>query len=206
MKKKQLCRYTNQRETWSPFSCFTMTFVGLLFTCLTDWSLRCFLAGVTRGWIIQEESLCAFAWTAHSWHRPFNKVLALFSAAPSLFLLLLENTNFAIPYFPLMYELLASLTHLACLIVFCQAERENPGLTQDIIMKILEKKNVQINFTESLLRMAADDVEGEHMRKRAIVVQIQVCRWCSCMPLLSPVVLFYPDFSSLLALCICPFI
>ena len=41
-----------------------------------------------------------------------------------------------------------------------QAERENPGLTQDIIMKILEKKNVQINFTESLLRMAADDVEG----------------------------------------------
>lgn len=46
---------------------------------------------------------------------------------------------------------------------FCQAERENPGLTQDIIMKILEKKNVQINFTESLLRMAADDVEGERL-------------------------------------------
>lgn len=44
-----------------------------------------------------------------------------------------------------------------------QAERENPGLTQDIIMKILEKKNVQINFTESLLRMAADDVEGERL-------------------------------------------
>ncbi len=42
----------------------------------------------------------------------------------------------------------------------CQAEKENPGLTQDIIMKILEKKNVEINFTESLLRMAADDVEG----------------------------------------------
>lgn len=31
-------------------------------------------------------------------------------------------------------------------------------------MKILEKKNVQINFTESLLRMAADDVEGECYR------------------------------------------
>jgi len=44
--------------------------------------------------------------------------------------------------------------------VCVQAERENPGLTQDIIMKVLEKKNVQINFTESLLRMAADDVEG----------------------------------------------
>lgn len=28
-------------------------------------------------------------------------------------------------------------------------------------MKILEKKSVEINFTESLLRMAADDVEGE---------------------------------------------
>ncbi|KAJ3613260.1 hypothetical protein NHX12_019510 [Muraenolepis orangiensis] len=42
---------------------------------------------------------------------------------------------------------------------FIKAERENPGLTQDIIMKILEKKNVQINFTESLLRMAAEDVE-----------------------------------------------
>lgn len=32
-------------------------------------------------------------------------------------------------------------------------------------MKILEKKNVQINFTESLLRMAADDVEGEHLHR-----------------------------------------
>ncbi|CAB1327844.1 unnamed protein product [Coregonus sp. 'balchen'] len=42
---------------------------------------------------------------------------------------------------------------------FIKAERENPGLTQDIIMKILEKKNVQINYTESLLRMAADEVE-----------------------------------------------
>lgn len=46
-----------------------------------------------------------------------------------------------------------------------QAEKENPGLTQDIIMKILEKKSVEVNFTESLLRMAADDVEG--MGKRA---------------------------------------
>lgn len=54
-----------------------------------------------------------------------------------------------------MNELLLSMP-------LCQAERENPGLIQDIIMKILEKKNVQINFTESLLRMAADDVEGEH--------------------------------------------
>ncbi|CAB1349285.1 unnamed protein product [Coregonus sp. 'balchen'] len=42
---------------------------------------------------------------------------------------------------------------------FIKAERENPGLTQDIIMKILEKKKVEVNFTEALLRMAADDVE-----------------------------------------------
>ncbi|XP_048961585.1 programmed cell death protein 10 isoform X2 [Canis lupus baileyi] len=45
------------------------------------------------------------------------------------------------------------------------AEKENPGLTQDIIMKILEKKSVEVNFTESLLRMAADDVE-EYMIER----------------------------------------
>lgn len=29
-------------------------------------------------------------------------------------------------------------------------------------MKILEKKSVDVNFTESLLRMAADDVEGKN--------------------------------------------
>lgn len=46
-----------------------------------------------------------------------------------------------------------------------QAEKENPGLTQDIIMKILEKKSVDVNFTESLLRMAADDVEGNMLNK-----------------------------------------
>ncbi|KAK1785173.1 hypothetical protein P4O66_018590 [Electrophorus voltai] len=46
-----------------------------------------------------------------------------------------------------------------------QAEKENPGLTQEIIMKILEKKSVEVNFTESLLRMAADDVE-EYMIDR----------------------------------------
>ncbi|XP_029923413.1 programmed cell death protein 10-A [Myripristis murdjan] len=42
---------------------------------------------------------------------------------------------------------------------FIKAEKENPGLTQDIIIKILEKKNLEISYTESLLRMAADDVE-----------------------------------------------
>lgn len=60
---------------------------------------------------------------------------------------------------------------------FCQAERENPGLTQDIIMKILEKKNVQINFTESLLRMAADDVEGVYRRVMANFSGVVVKEW-----------------------------
>uniref|UniRef100_A0A672YP62 Programmed cell death protein 10 dimerisation domain-containing protein n=1 Tax=Sphaeramia orbicularis TaxID=375764 RepID=A0A672YP62_9TELE len=43
--------------------------------------------------------------------------------------------------------------------VFNQAEKENPGLTQDIVVKILEKKRLEINYNECLLRMAADDVE-----------------------------------------------
>ncbi|XP_075400846.1 programmed cell death protein 10-like [Tenrec ecaudatus] len=42
---------------------------------------------------------------------------------------------------------------------FIKTEKENPGLTQDIIMKILEKESVDVNSTESLLRLAADDVE-----------------------------------------------
>uniref|UniRef100_A0A4W3KGB2 Programmed cell death 10a n=1 Tax=Callorhinchus milii TaxID=7868 RepID=A0A4W3KGB2_CALMI len=48
---------------------------------------------------------------------------------------------------------------------FIKAEKENPGLTQEIITKILEKKSVEVNFTESLLRMASDDVE-EYMIDR----------------------------------------
>lgn len=48
----------------------------------------------------------------------------------------------------------------SCVFVCFKAEKENPGLTQDIVMKILEKKNLKIDFSESLLRMAADDVEG----------------------------------------------
>ncbi|XP_041663962.1 programmed cell death protein 10-A [Cheilinus undulatus] len=42
---------------------------------------------------------------------------------------------------------------------FIKAERENPGLTQDIVIKILEKKKLRINYNECLLRMAGDDVE-----------------------------------------------
>uniref|UniRef100_A0A8C4DAB5 Programmed cell death 10a n=1 Tax=Dicentrarchus labrax TaxID=13489 RepID=A0A8C4DAB5_DICLA len=46
-----------------------------------------------------------------------------------------------------------------CMFVCFKAEKENPGLTQNIIMKILEKKNLKVNYNEALLRMAADDVE-----------------------------------------------
>ncbi|XP_026154847.1 programmed cell death protein 10-A [Mastacembelus armatus] len=42
---------------------------------------------------------------------------------------------------------------------FIKAEKENPGLTQDIVMKIVEKKNLKVNYSESLLRMTAEDVE-----------------------------------------------
>ncbi|XP_053278680.1 programmed cell death protein 10 isoform X2 [Pleuronectes platessa] len=42
---------------------------------------------------------------------------------------------------------------------FMKAEKESPGLTQDIVIKVLEKKKLKINYSESLLRMAADDVE-----------------------------------------------
>lgn len=167
MKEKQLCRSPNQREMWSPYSCFTMTFVGLLFTCLTDWCLYCppLLPGWcnSRNWIIQGESFCAFIWTAHSGHLTSNEVPALFSAALRLFARFCRRRPTV-----LHCIFLSRVSRLLLLLpLFCQAERENPGLTQDIIMKILEKKNVQINFTESLLRMAADDVEGEYMRERS---------------------------------------
>ncbi|XP_029963939.1 programmed cell death protein 10-A-like [Salarias fasciatus] len=49
---------------------------------------------------------------------------------------------------------------------FEKAEKGNPGLTQDIIMKILEKRNLKINYCESLLRMAAEDVEDFRIDRR----------------------------------------
>uniref|UniRef100_A0A8C8JUN9 Programmed cell death protein 10 dimerisation domain-containing protein n=1 Tax=Oncorhynchus tshawytscha TaxID=74940 RepID=A0A8C8JUN9_ONCTS len=59
--------------------------------------------------------------------------------------------------YPVFHEL--ERVNLSAAQTLRAAEKENPGLTQDIIMKILEKKKVEVNFTESLLRMAADDVE-----------------------------------------------
>ncbi|KAM9853234.1 programmed cell death protein 10-A isoform 2-T2 [Aulostomus maculatus] len=42
---------------------------------------------------------------------------------------------------------------------FIKAEQENPGVTQEFVLKILEKKNLKINYSETLLRMAAADTE-----------------------------------------------
>lgn len=65
-----------------------------------------------------------------------------------------------------------------------KAEKENPGLTQDIIMKVLEKKNLRVNYSESLLRMAADDVEGR-MHAKGGVWNIRAA--CPGMSYISPV-------------------
>ncbi|CAK6965205.1 programmed cell death protein 10-B-like [Scomber scombrus] len=54
---------------------------------------------------------------------------------------------------------------------FIKADKASPGLTQDIVVKILEKKNLKINFNESLLRMAADDVEEFLIDRREPVFQ-----------------------------------
>lgn len=56
----------------------------------------------------------------------------------------------------------------SCVFVCFKAEKENPGLTQDIVMKILEKKNLKVNYNESLLRMASDDVEGTMLGERSV--------------------------------------
>uniref|UniRef100_A0A8C6VUQ7 Programmed cell death 10b n=1 Tax=Nothobranchius furzeri TaxID=105023 RepID=A0A8C6VUQ7_NOTFU len=72
---------------------------------------------------------------------------------------MVSMTLYAVMY-PVFKEVSLPMSNmLLYLIKKNEYDEENPGLTQDIIMKILEKKNVQINFTESLLRMAADDVE-----------------------------------------------
>ncbi|KAM9317769.1 programmed cell death protein 10-A [Pholidichthys leucotaenia] len=42
---------------------------------------------------------------------------------------------------------------------FMKAEKENAGLTQDIVIKVLEKKNLKLNYNEGLLRMATDNAE-----------------------------------------------
>eukprot|EP00058_Branchiostoma_floridae_P008294 XP_002593782.1 hypothetical protein BRAFLDRAFT_245780 [Branchiostoma floridae] len=42
---------------------------------------------------------------------------------------------------------------------FNKAERENPGLTQEVIMGVLRGQGSDVNLVESLLRMSADDCE-----------------------------------------------
>lgn len=74
-----------------------------------------------------------------------------------------ETTSMvSMPLYAVMYPVFNELEHVnlsaaqTLRAAFIKAEKENPGLTQDIITKILEKKSVEVNFTESLLRMAAD--------------------------------------------------
>uniref|UniRef100_A0A2K6GRE4 Programmed cell death 10 n=1 Tax=Propithecus coquereli TaxID=379532 RepID=A0A2K6GRE4_PROCO len=83
-----------------------------------------------------------------------------------------ETTSMvSMPLYAVMYPVFNEVNGVSLLLRL--AEKENPGLTQDIIMKILEKKSVEINFTESLLRMAADDVEVfiEIFNKIALLLQ-----------------------------------
>uniref|UniRef100_F6V3C0 Programmed cell death 10 n=1 Tax=Macaca mulatta TaxID=9544 RepID=F6V3C0_MACMU len=84
------------------------------------------------------------------------------SAAQTLRAAFIKATQFVS-----FFKLLLISKNFSCIFIekYLHAEKENPGLTQDIIMKILEKKSVEVNFTESLLRMAADDVE-EYMIER----------------------------------------
>ncbi|XP_061637792.1 programmed cell death protein 10-A isoform X1 [Phyllopteryx taeniolatus] len=42
---------------------------------------------------------------------------------------------------------------------FIKAEEENPGLTEELVLRLLEKKDLKINYNECLLRMAAADVK-----------------------------------------------
>lgn len=49
---------------------------------------------------------------------------------------------------------------------FVKAEKDIPGLTQDILLKILQKKHSQINYHESLLRMAKENLEAFKIERK----------------------------------------
>ncbi|KAB0373158.1 hypothetical protein FD755_014817 [Muntiacus reevesi] len=67
-----------------------------------------------------------------------------------------ETTSMvSMPLYAVMYSVFNELERVN----LSAAEKENPGLTQNTFMKILEEKSVEVNFTKSLLQMAADDVE-----------------------------------------------
>ncbi|CAM9344885.1 unnamed protein product [Lampetra planeri] len=48
---------------------------------------------------------------------------------------------------------------------FVEAEEENPGMTQHFLMRIRQKKNVKINYHESLLHMATADDKGRMIQE-----------------------------------------
>uniref|UniRef100_A0A3B3ZIS4 Programmed cell death protein 10 dimerisation domain-containing protein n=1 Tax=Periophthalmus magnuspinnatus TaxID=409849 RepID=A0A3B3ZIS4_9GOBI len=43
---------------------------------------------------------------------------------------------------------------------FIKAEKHSPGLTQQILLKIMQKENIQVNYHECLLRMASEEFEA----------------------------------------------
>lgn len=43
---------------------------------------------------------------------------------------------------------------------FIEAEKHIPGLTQEVLLKILQKKTIRVNYHESLLRMADEEFEA----------------------------------------------
>lgn len=43
---------------------------------------------------------------------------------------------------------------------FIEAEKHSPGLTQQILLKVLQKEKIQVNYHECLLRMADEEFEA----------------------------------------------
>ncbi|KAM9811365.1 programmed cell death protein 10-A [Syngnathus typhle] len=54
---------------------------------------------------------------------------------------------------------------------FIKAEKENPGVTEEFVLKLLEKKNLKINYNECLLRMAAADVKEFRIEREELGFQ-----------------------------------
>ncbi|XP_049581480.1 programmed cell death protein 10 [Syngnathus scovelli] len=54
---------------------------------------------------------------------------------------------------------------------FIKAEKENPGVTEEFVLKLLEKKNLKINYNECLLRMAAADVKEFRIERQELGFQ-----------------------------------
>ncbi|CAL1571716.1 unnamed protein product [Knipowitschia caucasica] len=49
---------------------------------------------------------------------------------------------------------------------FIKAEKHSPGLTQQILLKVLQKEQIQVNYHECLLRMAAEEFEAMMIERK----------------------------------------